>query len=135
MKFTMEIDSELNPDAVGEFLRSSFFDEKDREAEWGGYRDTGCYTTFDWREDVEELPQERVWSDQKLLADVGSEALIADCDRQLMWIRGRKNQIECRWYWDGDGTLAFHLPDGKWLVNHDCKKDHDWNLVDREEDL
>ena len=124
MKFTMEIDSERNPDAVGEFLRSSFFDEKNVESRWGDYRETGCYQTFDWRADVEPLDSLPVDQEASLGEDPGME-----------WTRGQKDGIECRWYWDGDGTLAFHLPDGKWLVNTDCKKDHDWSLVDSVEDL
>ena len=113
MKFTMEIDSERNPNAVGEYLRSDFF-RQDAAGEFG------CYTTFDWREDVENLDplrvDPRIWEDAKDEIDI------------LMWARGRKNSIECRWYWDGDGVLVFILPDGSVLVNDDCKKDNRWVL-------
>ncbi len=124
-KFTVELDSEDNPDAVGEFLRSSFFNQKNVEESWGDYRQLGCYQTFEWREDVEPL--------DSLLVD--QEDSIWTGDLNLKWTRGQKNDIECRWYWDGDGTLAFHLPDGKWLVNVDCKKNYEWNLRDSPEDF
>lgn len=124
MKFTIEVTPEQNPDAVGEYLRSSFFDEKEiGDPELGPYRETGCYSTFEWREDVyilEELP-------------VCAED--SDIFPDLKWTRGQKDGIECRYYWDGDGTLAFRLPDGTWLVNTDCKKDHDWQLVASEDEL
>ena len=112
MKFTMEIDSERNPNAVGEYLRSDFFRQD-------GAGEFGCYTTFEWREDVDVIPP----------LDFPCEE---DCCPEETWTRGQKNGIECRWYWDGDGTLAFRLPDGTWLVNRDCKKDHRWEIVNSE---
>ncbi len=130
MKFTIEIDSETNPDAVGEFLRSSFFDEKkieynEKEMEYGlnSYREVGCYSTFEWRPDVEPL--------EELPIDPDDPDIFED----MKWTRGQKDGIECRYYWDGDGVLAFKLPDGKWLVNTDCKKDHDWRIVESEDEL
>lgn len=110
-KITMEIDADLAPDAVGEYLRASFFS--------GEY---GCYSSFDWREDVEPLPQ---------LAVDDYE----DGEPDFFWTRARKNNIECRYYWDGDGVLAFGLPDGQWLVNYDCKKDHGWTVVANEREI
>lgn len=122
MKFYLEIEPDKNPDAVGEYLRSMFFREE-------GEHDVGCYTVHEWRENVEPLPPRPVDFD---LPD------------DLQWTRGRKlvptgngtqhAPIECRWYWDGDGVLAFKLPDGRWLVNSDCKKPFDWRLQEERPD-
>lgn len=132
MKFTLEIDPELNPDAVGEYLRSSFFDEKIIEKKWYGrsnyipaIRETGCYTTFAWQKDVEELPETCIHS----ASDLEEYPEFAN-DK---WTRGQKlfhgKYVECRYHWDGDGTLQFVLPSGSILTNDDCKKDHGWDYV------
>ena len=153
MKFTIEIDPEVNPDAVGEYLRSAFFDEKEiyvgsRHA----HRETGGYSTFDWQKDVEpleDLHQEAVTcpgcqnTEFSTQGAVRLHEYICACIDEARWTRGKKRfqypteaglsdpiNIECRYYWDGDGILVFILPDGKCLVNPDCKKDHDWYLTD-----
>lgn len=128
MKFAVEIDPDLNPDAVGEFLRSSFFNEKNVERKFPGRtsvwhpREVGCYQTFEWQKDVVPLEQVEVDPEEKYSSF------------KLFWTRGKKTfadkTVECRYYWDGDGVLVFELPDGKCLANHDCKKDHGWKLVD-----
>lgn len=142
MKFMMEIDPDLNPDAVGEYLRSAFFDEKVRqERAAAGHRsfrkmeirEVGCYSTFEWRKDVEPLPQLPISEEHNHPENEEAEDLCWACASEgEMWTRGRKkiqgNTIECRYFWDGDGTLAFQLPNGKWLVNNDCKKDHGWEI-------
>lgn len=114
---TLVVDPEENPDAVGECLRSVFFDE-----EKGKHK--GCYSTFDWAPGVE--PLEPVMVDQ--------EDWLGE-DEDLKWTRGRKDGFECRYFWDGDGTLAFRLPNGQWLVNSDCKKSYGWELKASEQDL
>ena len=131
-ELTLTIDVEQNPDAIGEALRSLFFDEKLTRGRGGhrDYRETGCYSTFDWQKDVEELEQ------QPVVFEVDGRP-----EEVIMWTRGRKNiapvpteldlrQVECRYYWDGDGTLEFVLPDGSVLRNDDCKKDHGWAVVE-----
>ncbi len=159
MKFIIEIDSERNPDAVGEYLRSEFFDEKihhagtDRE-----YRETGCYTTHDWQEDVEPLAaiQQEDFTcpgcdKASLVGYAGGEPshdYTCACTSKSSWTRGKKRfqhptdaglsdptEIECRWWWDGDGVLAFRFPDGSFLVNNDCKKDHGWFITQNETDF
>jgi len=128
-KMTIEVDVDNNPDAVGECLRSAFFDEKviNRHAEGHEeYREVGCYETFDWNDGVIPFPPTPV--------------LVQSGEPDLMWTRAKLRrlifgQIECRYVWDGDGTLAFHLPDGRWLVNTDCKKSYGWALVDSEEEI
>lgn len=132
-KMTLTIDVEDNPDAVGEGLRSLFFHEeieptsaRMREVGCQPYRRMGCNDTFDWQKDVKELPALPVLMDE----DEECEAF-----PELNWTRGEKNGIECRYFWDGDGTLAFKLPDGCWLVNYDCKKNHGWELLEYGEDI
>lgn len=100
MEFTISINPQDNPNAVGELLRSRFFDEKD------GF---GCYTSFDWAPGVQALSDESV-----------------EDDEGMSWRRATLDNIECRWYWDHDGTLEFHFPDGSFLSNDDCKKDYRW---------
>ena len=132
MRFNVSIDPELNPDAVGEYLRSEFFDEKSRPyGEWPTYKETGCYDTFDWQKDVTPMDSTPVDTSNSL------------GDDDLNWVRSSKilsskiisNDdvpviIECWYYWDGDGTLGFLLPNGQFLVNNDCKKDRGWVLAE-----
>ena len=128
-KMLVEVDADSSPDTLGEALRSLFFDEKIVKSRNGDYKETGCYSTFDWQTDVEPLPQLGVrFFDEGEPFDINEEPV-------FRWTRGKKNGIECRWYWDGDGTLAFGLPDGRWLMNTDCKKDHDWDIVNDESEL
>jgi len=115
MKFTTEIDSTRNPDAVGEYLRSEFFAEDPYNE-----LSVGCYSVFDWREDVEPLDPEPVDN---------------DFPNDEQWTRGQKNGIICAWFWDGDGVLTFELPDGTYLVNDDCKKSHGWQIENSIEDV
>jgi len=129
MKFTVEIDPEINPDAVGEYLRSSFFDEKviNKKHYPFAYRVTGCYSTFGWQKDVEKLEPVELSSE-----DGGSHEF------KEFWTCGKKTfageTVECRWYWDdpedGDGEIQFLLPNGKRLININCKKDYGWFLTD-----
>jgi hypothetical protein len=36
-----------------------------------------------------------------------------------------------KYYWDGDGQLEFHFPDGSILMNTDCKKDYRWEYYEQ----
>ena len=175
MKFLLEVDPDDNPDAVGEMLRSTFFDEKlihpkpfrdasGLEFEREPYRETGCYSTYEWQGDV--LPLEPIHTEEfscQHCEEVHAPKSIITwrqelcrCTYEAVWTRAEKVvkvdpahfgprdagvvacgqvTIECRYFWDGDGTLAFRLPDGRWLVNTDCKKDHDWKIVDSEREI
>src|SRR5574338_1509021 len=138
-KIPMEVDAEKNPDAVGEYLRSYFFAEKARARSRysrGVQRQVGCYETFDWQRDVEPLPSLLIDDDHNHPLDQEPDDLCWACSSDgAKWTRGRKDGIECRWYWDGDGVLAFGLPDGHWLVNYDCKKDYGWTVIQDESEL
>ena len=106
MKFNIEINTQKsNPNAVGELLRDSFWNQSDDRI--------GCYSSFDYNEDVESLPNERKTDDQYTLWSVA------------IW-----NNIICRWYWDGDGTIEFTFSDGSILINTDCKKNYTWEWQD-----
>lgn len=127
MKFIITISTEENPDAVGEFLRSEFFWEDMKEV-----AGLGCYNHFVWHPCVRRL--------EPMPVDL-SESL--DPDSGLMWARGtrpapgralnKQEFIECRWYWEGDGTLLFILPDKSQLINTDCKKTSGWEFYQPEE--
>lgn len=174
MKFTIEIDPEINPNAVGEYLRSTFFNEQIQSATFGmteagnePYLQVGCYSTFDWAEGVTPLEDDHVeeftcascnhytdWtkqnSDKDRFLDYPGDKGPCKCTHEAHWTRGKKQvglahvagtgqhqsvEIECRYFWDGDGTLVFILPEGQYLVNPDCKKDHGWYLTEDPEDF
>lgn len=133
-QLTLTIDVDDNPDAIGEALRSRFFDEKLLSGRIYGsnYRETGCYSTFDWHPEVEPLPDLTTYPEE--VPEAYRE------EEKIVWTRGLlpktavMEAIECRYYWDGDGTLAFILPDGSCLVNDDCKKDHGWEVFQSKAD-
>lgn len=101
MRFTIEVDSEDNPNQVGEFLRHKFFKDN-------GF---GCYSTFDYAFGVEDCG--------KYTTQDHNTVSVA-----------RKDGIEMRWFWDGDGVLGFLFEDGSCLLNYDCKKDYRWESGD-----
>jgi len=105
MKFFKLITSD--PNVIGEHLRDEFFD---------GER--GCYYTFDLKNDVTELPNELVDSEDDSLEYNVSQKNI------------NNENIVMKYYWDGDGCLEFHWSDGTVLINTDCKKDHGWRFTD-----
>ncbi len=117
MKFTTTIDTDHDsPNVIGEFLRGRFFDEKiKRSSLIGEYRETGCYSTFELRPDVKPLPD----------LVIGTE---------LPWTRAMSPEgIEMRYSWDGDGVLAFFIPNGPVICSADCKKDDEWESLTRAE--
>jgi hypothetical protein len=101
--------ADADPDAIGEFLRDIFFDQKNG---------VGCYSTFDVRTDfIKSEPDEQ-------------ETILGD-DYVINWTVYSYAGIKMRYYWDGDGTLEFHLPDGRILENTDCKKDNRWGWFEK----
>lgn len=100
MNYSIEIEvGKDDPNAVGELLRDKFWKQ-------GGEK-VGCYSTFEYRPDVVILTQ-------------------LQTEDSVVWNRVIWNNIECRWYWDGDGVIVFAFPDHTLLVNYDCKKGHTW---------
>lgn len=97
----IEIKPQDHPNELGEILRKKFFK-----------KELGCYSCFSLREDVIEYPNYidadgNSWTCAKLRV-TGNEV------------------VEMRYFWDGDGTLAFLFQDGRHIENIDCKKTHGW---------
>lgn len=117
------IDSD--PNVLGEHLREVTFVGE-------GY---GCYDTFDVRPDAEDLGHEEAM--KFIMGDAdASEDWALDAER----FEGRRFRyqgliIDCFWYWDGDGTLAFRITHPllgllRVIENDDCKKSYCWDDVD-----
>jgi hypothetical protein len=121
-----------NPNLVGELLRGAAFVEE-----------FGCYSCFEVRDDAVK------WSDDALRdfwreiiskkgnaagfspEELEEEALeYAELGAGYTFTFDRYT-IEMAWYWDGDGSLLFHIYDLddqpiRSLSNGDCKKDYVW---------
>lgn len=115
MNFQILANPQSNPDMVGELLRQEFFKEEYETYLGKKYRKTGCYSTFNLAEGVEELPDEPVDPNYPSDGTYHVSKKIVDGRVVIM-----------KYWWDGDGTLEFHFEDGSLLCNNDCKKDHDW---------
>lgn len=119
-----------HPDAVGEVLRSWAFVGE-------GF---GCYSNFDIR--IEFQPKEVGYREFKMLMGREFEIVSAsdwggeddeELRQAIRWFV-HPNGIEMGYYWDGDGTLLFYIPelvkgefDGS-VVNTDCKKNYGWEF-------
>lgn len=93
-----------DPNVIGEILRDKFF-KQDREN-----GKLGCYSTFELREDVKQLPDENNY-------DEGINVTVSKLDDVIM-----------KYYWCGDGTLQFFFDDGQILSNYDAKKTYNWGF-------
>lgn len=112
--FVLKYNPEEHTDELGEALRNEFFNQDD-----GNY---GCYSTFELRDGIEELPSEIVdndWGDYEIKCSVFSKTI-------------NDKKVIMKYWWDGDGTLEFHFEDGSYLYNGDCKKDYVWEYVMKE---
>lgn len=120
-----------SPDAIGEILRK-----------WAFARDGyGCYSTFDVRPEFESVTPSylefskimgRPYSPSKDHS-YGWDDTDDEIMQRMSWFK-HPNGIEMGWYWDGDGTLCFYVPeleddfyDGT-VTNDDCKKSHGWEF-------
>lgn len=107
-----------NENQLGEALRNEFFQQDLREGAFGQVVPSfGCYSTFELRDGVEELPDEDVYNGDEI-----DEYNVWTCAKKI--IQGK--EVKMRYYWDGDGTLQFILPRGWVLENTDCKKNNHW---------
>lgn len=124
-----------HPDALGEILRAWAFPEK------GHY---GCYSTFEYRDGFVETGVtarefEFIWG-RPFRPDDTDPNSWGYCDveeiQNARWFK-HSNGIEMGWFWDGDGTLAFYVPEledeyhNGVVRNSDCKKDYDWQFGER----
>ena len=119
MKLTIETDT-ASPDTVGEYLR-----------DWAFTEEVGCYSCFDLIDGFKEVHYGAL--DSKMLdyfldcceecqEEVKAYAsfYIYEGSDPMLW------GTQVGWFWDGDGDLAFLLPDGSLFTNSDCKKDYTW---------
>lgn len=119
------IDSD--PNVLGEHLREVTFVGE-------GY---GCYETFDVRPDAEDLGHEEA---MKFITGDTDPYGDGDWPLDVERYEGRRFRyqgltVECFWYWDGDGVLAFRITHPQLGVlrvieNDDCKKSYCWDDVD-----
>lgn len=123
-----------HPDAIGEILRAWAFTGEG----------TGCYSTFDVRPEFVAVPPTIrefgfLWGRDFREDDINpSDWGYCDTDaiKEISWFK-HSNGIEMGWHWDGDGSLAFYVPEleDEWfngvVCNHDCKCDHDWRFGER----
>lgn len=122
MNIVIEFDSNAQPNVVGEYFRSKFFNETDG---------MGCYETFVLNSNVVTLPKEPVPSWE--ISDESDDPFIV-YDREIgEFTRAELEGITMEYYWDGDGFLAFVLDDGSYLVNSDCKKQYTWKSFESKE--
>lgn len=99
-----------DPNIIGEILRDKFFKQNRQKGCFG------CYSTFELRENVIKLPD---------FVEVDKDF----SDITTTWTRAKLDDVEMRYYWDGDGVLEFHLSDGGLVFNDDCKKDYRWEMI------
>jgi hypothetical protein len=119
----------LDANDIGEMLRKWAFPGD-------GY---GCYSTFDVRPECEEVKAtkrefEFLWgrpfNDEQVADSTGWLSIDAEEIDRIVWYR-HPSGIEFGWHWDGDGCLAFHVPElgsHALLRNSDCKKDYEWEF-------
>lgn len=94
-----------HPDFVGEVLRNTFFNQK---------KGLGCCSTFELNDGVKE--------DTPLVRE-------HEGGYTERWKRANYKEIKMSYFWDGDGTLFFQLPDRSLLVNRDCGKTYGWEFI------
>ena len=123
-----------HPDALGEILRAWAFPGKKY----------GCYSTFEVRPDVIRVEPtirefEFLWGrsfdanndDASGWCSIDSEEIL-----RIQWFK-HPSGIEFGWHWDGDGCLAFFVPElideyhNGCVVNSDCKKDYGWEFGEK----
>lgn len=120
-----------SPDAIGEILRKWAFVGNG----------LGCYSNFDVNPEFERVTH----SFLEFLKIMGRPYAPSkkdsygwfDSDDEIMkrmeWYR-HPNGIEMGYYWDGDGTLCFYVPELKddyydgTITNTDCKKCYGWEF-------
>lgn len=131
MKINVEIDTKtIDCDFLGELLRNYLFVNDGNEKIYTGdknYKEFGCYETFNVRKDAIKIGASNI---KQILSAYKIEHY-----KDLRYFGYVFNyfgcEIICIWYWDGDGTLIFILPD-RAIINTDCKCSYDWREIDEE---
>jgi hypothetical protein len=119
MKITVEIDTnDFCPNEKGEFLRDYVFKQKVN----GRWKYTGCYSTFEVKDDFVEIKPKKYPVLYKEIAPKGFPR------SEIKNIKAYENEkVVAIWHWDGDGTLIVYIKDEPtFLYNGDCKKDYIW---------
>src|SRR6266566_3252300 len=117
---------QIDADALGEFLRATTFKYHGGDSihNW----QYGCYSTFDFIDDAELLDDNARLSFWRELENKSTDGFIIDepdsVIREEDEVRAKEAtekrgqgciydlegyRIECCYYWDGDGTLAFRV--------------------------
>jgi len=125
--------SKEHADALGEILRAWAFVGE-------GY---GCYSNFKVRPEFEKV--EPTVREFKLIMGRPFSADTRDTGwgdpdsyymEAIRWYK-HPSGIEMGWIWDGDGLLAFYVPEledeyyNGVISNSDCKKDSGWNFDEK----
>ena len=127
-QYVVSLIENKNADAIGEILRAWAFVGK-------GF---GCYSNFDIRPEfakVDVTPREFsfLWGRQFDPDDKDQNSWgYCDCEaiKEVNWFK-HPCGIEMGWRWDGDGCLAFYVPELNAIFsNGDCKCDYDWRFHD-----
>lgn len=115
-----------NPDVVGEALRNYCFINDDTKPFPRGYKQIGCYETFDVRPDAEKLSKSEIWD---CFSSYSGWRELPDSFKMEGYSFSVGNKrIKAVWGWDGDGCLIFVGPDFV-IVNDDCKGTKGWYYV------
>lgn len=115
---TIDISNIHDPDILGELLRDRFFNQNPQGCFFG------CVSCFELREGVKKEKEEPVeWVDLNTDPPL-IRSDIPDPEDPHVYTVATLDGVKMRYYWEGDGYLEFILPDGRILMNDDCKKDH-----------
>lgn len=103
----------------------------------------GCYSNFTLRSEFVETEAtarefSMLWG-RRFDPNDSDENSWGYCDveaiKEISWFK-HPNGIEVGWHWDGDGCLAFYVPEQepghRVLATHDCKHDDEWKFEDDE---
>lgn len=119
-----------DPNFIGEALRDWAFVKHDEYS-------YGCYSTFDLIPEFKpmEFTEREFFFLYGRKPDFENNDLYWYDDRDVFkrarWFKNIDNGIEVGWYWDGDGTLAFYIPEDNIVVcNGDCKKSNTWEFIE-----
>lgn len=131
MKINVEIDTKtVNCDFLGELLRNYLFvnDEYAKlHSKEKDYKQFGCYETFEVRESAVKLTP----LDIAVILAMYKIERYEDLKYFSYTFNYFNAKVVCIWYWDGDGTLMFFLPD-RAIINTDCKCSYGWREIDEE---
>lgn len=120
-----------DPNSLGELLRNWAFKE-----EYGCY---SCFDLIDGFSGVEVTPREfkMMWHRDYNPESTGE--YWGDPDswyiKRISWHKHWCG-IEVGWFWDGDGTLLFYVPEINAVVmNTDCKKSYGWEFMESQNEV